>query len=148
MSAAGRFDPNVERGADTLAQSCLRVAQGERTKLLSYRADDVADPIEAGLVRAGAIVERTRLDHLADAPDQVPDAVTAALEGFPAPLRALVASQYTGPADATMLERAAIYHELISPFNYILFGQEQHEPSLIDEGLGRLRGYLKRIRSI
>lgn len=101
MSAPGRFDPNVERGADTLAQSCLRVAPGERAKLLSFRADDVADPIEAGLARAGAIVERTRLDFLADTPDKVTETIGAALQGS-------TASVYVGAPDKVQISFSVI----------------------------------------
>jgi leucyl aminopeptidase (aminopeptidase T) len=101
VSAPGRFDPNVERGADNLAQSCLQVSSGERVKLLSFRADDVADPIEAGLARAGAIVERTRLDHLADAPERVADEVAVALEGS-------TASVYVGAPDKVQISFSAI----------------------------------------
>jgi len=59
--------------------------------------------------------------------------------GLDPALRTTVASHYTRDADDTMLKRAAIYREVISPFNYILFGQEQNEQSLIDEGLQKLR---------
>jgi hypothetical protein len=62
--------------------------------------------------------------------------------GFDAPLRTRVAARYAGPADPTMLDRAAIYRDTISPLNYILFGQEHDARSLIEEGLERLRSTL------
>lgn len=59
--------------------------------------------------------------------------------GFDAPLRTRVVAHYARPAGSTMLERAAIYRDMISPLNYILFGQEHDARSLIGEGLEQLR---------
>jgi len=59
--------------------------------------------------------------------------------GFDASLRGLVASRYRRAPDPTLNERAEIYRTIISPLNYLLFGQERRERSLIDEGLQRLR---------
>lgn len=126
-------------------QSCLRVARGERTKLLSFRADDVADVIEGALARAGAIVEKKRLDHLADAADQVAGEVSAALEGS-------TASVFVGSPDRVQISLSVIRaakrptnrHVHIPRADYRLFAQSgRADPDVLAIINERLTAHLK-----
>ncbi|NUP07273.1 MAG: hypothetical protein HOW73_14560 [Polyangiaceae bacterium] len=67
-------DPNVQQGADVLATRCLCVSPGERVHLITWKLEELNLVVERALIRAGATVERIRLETMSD-----PAAVRAAL---------------------------------------------------------------------
>ncbi len=77
----------AERGADTLAASCLQLRPGETVWLGSWSADTIAPMVARALQRAGAVVKLCALDRFRDATDE-----RAALNEVSATLRGCSAS--------------------------------------------------------
>jgi leucyl aminopeptidase (aminopeptidase T) len=60
------LDPNIEKGGDVIVKSCLCVAAGDVLHLLTWGAEDVAEVVARAAERAGAKLERIRLETLVE----------------------------------------------------------------------------------